>query len=250
MNFKRSGTRKWNLPPPSYAESSLPAALSRVNALLMYHWHHADQSNLKQDHSWKQDHTVINDQILIKVNKLSDSEESPTPEGVHQDGTEVSSVTMIERKGVQVGAPRVARTHSITRTAHALCSQSRRVLCLAPATPTYGFQLATTTHSTTPTHAPTPTKPVPCRPYTALHVFRPCSTAERAGSGAWTRRRATMTGSAQMAYRSCRQRASAGATASPTSPSCSRGRASSSSIARSVRAPAACRDAPPPLPPL
>ena len=123
------------------------------------------------------------------------------------------------------------------------------MLCLAPATPTYGFQLATTPHSTTPTHAPTPTKPVPCRPYTALHVFRPCSTAERAGSGAWTRRRATMTGSAQMAYQSCRQRASAGATASPTSPSCSRGRASSSSIARSVRAPAACRDAPPRSPP-
>ena len=58
-----------------------------------------------------------------------------------------------------------------------------------------------------------------------------------------------MTGSAQMAYQSCRQRASAGATASPTSPSCSRGRASSSSIARSVRAPAACRDAPPRSPP-
>jgi len=103
VNFKRSGTRKWNLPPPSYAESSLPAALARVNALLMYHWQHADQPNLKQDHSWKQDHTVINDQLLIKVNKLSDSEESPTPEGVHQDGTEVSSVTMIERKGVQHG---------------------------------------------------------------------------------------------------------------------------------------------------
>eukprot|EP00964_Phaeocystis_antarctica_P122910 scaffold86545_cov78-Phaeocystis_antarctica.AAC.1 len=156
---------------------------------------------------------------------------------------------MIERKGVQVGAPRVTRTHShgpLTRCAAGLAA------CCASHQP--HPRMASNlqplhTHSTTPTHAPTPTKPVPCRPYIALHVFRPCSTAERAGSGAWTRRRATMMGSAQMAYQSCRQRASAGATASPTSPSRSHGRASSSSIARSVRAPAACRDAPPRSPP-
>ena len=53
-----------------------------------------------------------------------------------------------------------------------------------------------------------------------------------------------------MAYQSCRQRASAGATASPTSPSSSRGRASSSSIARSVRARRVLRRTPPvPRPP-
>ena len=212
MYFERSGTRKWNLPPSSYAQSSLPAALARVNTLLMSDWQHSDQANLKQDQS-----TVINDQILIKVNKLSDSEESPTPEGVHQDGTEVSSVTMIERKGIQVGAPRHASPALIhTDRSHALCAAGRRVLCL------------TTVHATTPS-----TKAAFLATPIALAPSRYCvpplhSTAERAGSGARTRRRATMTGSAQMANQSCRQRASAGATASPTSPSSSRGRASSS----------------------
>ena len=115
--FERSGTREWNLPPPSYAQSSVPAALSRVNALLMSNWQHADQPNLKQDSS-----TVINDQILIKITKKSDSEESPTPEGVHQqDGTEVSSITMIERKGIQVARatrrlPRTGAPHASPAT--------------------------------------------------------------------------------------------------------------------------------------
>ena len=114
--FERSGTREWNLPPPSYAQSSVPAALSRVNALLMSNWQHADQPNLKQDQS-----TVINDQLLIKITKKSDSEESPTPEGVHQDGTEVSSITMIERKGIQVARatrrlPRTGAPHASPAT--------------------------------------------------------------------------------------------------------------------------------------
>ena len=174
MNFKRSGTRKWNLPPPSYAESSLPAALSRVNALLMYHWHHADQSNLKQDHSWKQDQTVINDQILIKVNKLSDSEESPTPEGVHQDGTEVSSVTMIERKGVQVGAPRVTRTHShgpLTRCAAGLAA------CCASHQP-HPRMASNLQPLHTPPHPPTP--PLPRNPFLAAPTPRSMCSAPAA----------------------------------------------------------------------
>ena len=231
MYFERSGTRKWNLPPSSYAQSSLPAALSRVNTLLMSDWQHSNQANLKQDQS-----TVINDQILIKVNKLSDSEESPTPEGVHQDGTEVSSVTMIERKGIQVGAPR----HASPAPIHTDCSHTRCVQLVAACCASH--------HGPPRTHTSTKlarNPRVPCRPHRATLCDPPVhSTAERAGSGARTRRRATMTGSAQMANQSCRQRASAGAIASPTSPSSSRGRASSSSIARSVCAPAACCDPP------
>ena len=95
VNFKRSGTRTWNLPPSCYAESSIPGALSKVNALLLeLQAPHHPQPNINN-----QSKTLINDQILIKVNKTTSSEESPTPEGVHQDGTEVSSVTVIERKG-------------------------------------------------------------------------------------------------------------------------------------------------------
>ena len=34
---------------------------------------------------------------------LADEEYSPTPEGIHQDNTEVSSVTLVGRKGVESG---------------------------------------------------------------------------------------------------------------------------------------------------
>ena len=99
VNFQRSGHRTWNMPPSSYTESSIPRALSRVNSLLL----ELDAPHDPQPNINHQSKTTINDQILIKVNKSSNSEESPTPEGVHQDGTEASSVTLIERKGVASG---------------------------------------------------------------------------------------------------------------------------------------------------
>jgi hypothetical protein len=41
---------------------------------------------------------TINDQILIRFNKdvTNISAQEPTPEGVHQDGTELSSVTVVD----------------------------------------------------------------------------------------------------------------------------------------------------------
>lgn len=96
--FKRSGTREWHLPPAIYKDSSVPTALANLNALLMKDLRHGPQPNLKESSS-----SIINDQLLIKITKSSDNEESPTPEGVHQDGTELSSITLINRKGVQSG---------------------------------------------------------------------------------------------------------------------------------------------------
>ena len=99
------------------AELGTRCALARERSAHVQLAAHADQPNLKQDSS-----TVINDQILIKITKKSDSEESPTPEGVHQqDGTEVSSITMIERKGIQVARatrrlPRTGAPHASPAT--------------------------------------------------------------------------------------------------------------------------------------
>ena len=99
--FERSGTRTWNLPPQSFAASSIPRAIARFNAFMEPSAHHF-QSNLNTD-----DDITINDIILIRVNKFGSQhpriltdpgvvQAEPTPEGIHQDGTEISSVTMIQ----------------------------------------------------------------------------------------------------------------------------------------------------------
>lgn len=95
---KRSGTRYWPLPPMSYAESSIPHAMARVNSLLAPK-QHQKQANLDMESP-----LTINDQVLIRVTKCPAADEAePTPEGVHKDGTEISSVTMIGCKHVTSG---------------------------------------------------------------------------------------------------------------------------------------------------
>ena len=96
--FERSGTRRWNMPPRPYAESTVPRAIAKLN-LYLEPSSHVPQSNLKMDSE-----ETINDQVLIRVNKYASHHPSsmsagpppePTPEGIHQDGTEISSVTMV-----------------------------------------------------------------------------------------------------------------------------------------------------------
>ena len=99
ISTKRSGIKTWNMPPESYALSSIPGALSRVNSIIMdFNKPHEPQPRINHLSP-----SLILDQLLIKINKTTSAEESPTPEGVHQDGTEVSSVTFIQRKGVESG---------------------------------------------------------------------------------------------------------------------------------------------------
>jgi len=97
--FERSKPRVWSLPPKSYSESTVSSAMAALNTLLLpgVDEHHP-QGNLNMEST-----NVINDQILIRITKEHDSDESPTPEGIHQDGTEISSVTMIGRRGVTSG---------------------------------------------------------------------------------------------------------------------------------------------------
>jgi len=97
VSFARSKTRTWPMPPSAYAASTVPLAIAALNEALLPEAHHP-QGNINMDSP-----NVINDQILIRINKQGESDESPTPEGVHQDGTEVSSVTLIGRRGVTRG---------------------------------------------------------------------------------------------------------------------------------------------------
>ena len=98
-DFKRSGTRYWNMPPRSYAhESTVPMSRAKLHSVFLPAKHHA-QKNIKT----KSTH-VINDQILIKITRNATLEEAePTPEGRHQDGSEISVVTLIERVNVVSG---------------------------------------------------------------------------------------------------------------------------------------------------
>lgn len=97
--FKRSGTRMWPLPPREYSKCSIPKALALLNQQFLpdlkdFH----PQKNVNNDSD-----TVINDQVIIRITKKTESVESPTPEGIHQDGTEISSVMMVNRRFVTGG---------------------------------------------------------------------------------------------------------------------------------------------------
>ena len=100
LHFKRSGTRYWPLPPASYAaESSVPGAMVALNSGLLPAKHQA-QININHEHK-----TTLNDQILVRTQRkpLTDESYSPTPEGIHQDNSEISSVTLVCLHGVKSG---------------------------------------------------------------------------------------------------------------------------------------------------
>jgi len=99
LNFQRSGTRYWPLAPDSYSQGSVPAALAKLN-LAIAPREHEPQPNLRTDSP-----VTVNDQLVIRTHRLPAADEaySPTPEGIHQDNTEVSSVTLVGRRGVARG---------------------------------------------------------------------------------------------------------------------------------------------------
>jgi len=95
VNTVRSGTRKWPKGSDDYQTSTIPYALSVVNSFFLPNVHQAvenlDMRSMK----------TIHGQAIVKVTKDSDlnREQQPTPEGVHQDTTEISSVLFIEKGG-------------------------------------------------------------------------------------------------------------------------------------------------------
>ena len=97
VRSKRSGNRVWPLTPPAYAASTVPVALAEVQRLFLPDAHTPQHGvNAASPH-------VVTDQVLIKVTKTGDGDQCPTPEGIHQDGSEVSAVTMIKRDRVTSG---------------------------------------------------------------------------------------------------------------------------------------------------
>lgn len=100
--FERSATRKINMTSADYSKSSIPVAMAKINDFLQPLVHH-EQANLNA-----QSPITINDQILGRINRdpYKGNEEDaaePTPEGIHQDGTEISSITLIGRSNVKRG---------------------------------------------------------------------------------------------------------------------------------------------------
>jgi hypothetical protein len=94
--FERSGVRKWSLPPLAYIDSTVPEAIAKVMEFLQP-TNHDDQENTVNTQS----KVTIDDQLLIRINKTpGDKEAEPTPEGIHQDATEISSVTLIRCENV------------------------------------------------------------------------------------------------------------------------------------------------------
>ena len=86
-------------------------AMALLNAQLLPEIHHP-QGNIDHEHK-----TTVNDQLLIRTTRMLQADESysPTPEGIHQDNTEISSVTLIGRKGVESGGEsRVWRLEATT----------------------------------------------------------------------------------------------------------------------------------------
>ena len=85
--------------PLQYARNSVSLALARLNMIIAPLKHHP-QENLNT-HS----DITINDQLLIRTSRLPGSAAvvSPTPEGRHQDNTEISGVTLIGRYNVTGG---------------------------------------------------------------------------------------------------------------------------------------------------
>ncbi len=75
----------------------MPVALAEVQRLFLPDAHTPQHGvNAASPH-------VVTDQVLIKVTKTGDGDQCPTPEGIHQDGSEVSAVTMIKRDRVTSG---------------------------------------------------------------------------------------------------------------------------------------------------
>lgn len=99
LDYQRHGTRCAMMSPDIYSKSSIPLAMARLNTMVLPH-KHQHQENLNMEHN-----VTINDQILIRITKTADLDDSysPTPEGIHQDNTEISSVIMIGLSNVTSG---------------------------------------------------------------------------------------------------------------------------------------------------
>lgn len=85
LNYDRSSERYARMAPDAYQKSSVAMALARMSMVLSSTDHH-HQDNLVMDHP-----ITVSDQVLIRTMRHPEMDDtySPTPEGIHQDNTEV-----------------------------------------------------------------------------------------------------------------------------------------------------------------
>lgn len=88
ITINREGCRYWPMPPKNYVQSTVPAAFTRMmNNFVPEKFTGPEMTNFGSK-------VIIQDQLLIRINKSTDSFECPTPEGIHQDGTQITTVTL------------------------------------------------------------------------------------------------------------------------------------------------------------
>jgi len=87
--IKRSGERCWPMAPKSYRQSSVSLAFARLMETFIPDSFTGLPSTISKSK------TVLQDQSLIRINKKTDGMAYPSLEGIHQDGVEISSVTVV-----------------------------------------------------------------------------------------------------------------------------------------------------------
>jgi len=95
--IKRAGCRYWPVPHLRYSDGTVSLAMTRLMEMFI------PDKFVGPENTNSESGTVIQDQLLIRINKHTDSYEAPTPEGVHQDGTNITSVTLVGLSNVTKG---------------------------------------------------------------------------------------------------------------------------------------------------
>jgi len=97
IEINRAGCRYWPVPSQQYSDGTVSLAMTRLMEMYI------PDEFIGPENTNSESQTVIQDQLLIRINKHTDSYEAPTPEGVHQDGTNVTSVTLVGISNVTSG---------------------------------------------------------------------------------------------------------------------------------------------------
>ena len=98
-DIRRAGNRYFAMAPTIYQQGSVSPAFARIFNCLQPE-DHLPQENLNTDHV-----VSVQDQFLHSVKMTENMDESfgPSPEGIHQDNSELVSVTMIGRYNITSG---------------------------------------------------------------------------------------------------------------------------------------------------
>ena len=96
VQVDRTKVREWNLPPHGFPDSSLSLAMAKLIKLLLPKDHHP------QGHMNMKSNASVISQFLYRVVKEAVQAE-PTPEGIHQDGYEITTITLIKRQNILKG---------------------------------------------------------------------------------------------------------------------------------------------------